>query len=70
MTTKEVLKDKDYNLVSTLYHALQGAETSRVYMKDAKSEGDSELDDYFKDVHRQYQKLAEKAKSLLNQRIA
>ena len=69
MTAKEVLKDKDYNLVSTLYHALQGAETSRVYMQDAKSAGDNELNEYFQDVQRQYQQLADRAKKLLNQRM-
>ena len=69
MTHHEVLTDKDYNLVSTLYHALQGAETAGVYMQDAKSAGDNELNQYFQDAQRQYKELADRAKSLLSNRI-
>lgn len=69
MPHHEVLKDKDYNLVSTLYHALQGAETSGIYRMDAKSAGDEELQKYFGDAQEQYKVLAERAKSLLTQRI-
>jgi len=34
------MKDKDFDLVSTLYHALQGAELSQQYRRDAESSGD------------------------------
>jgi uncharacterized protein YaaW (UPF0174 family) len=69
MTHHEMLKDKDYNLVSALYHALQGAETAQVYMQDAEREGDKEASQFFHDLKEQYKKLAEKSKKLLSERI-
>ena len=69
MTHHEVMKDKDYNLVSTLYHALQGAETSAVYLRDAESQGDGEVAKYFRDIQSQYLQMAESAKKLLGKRI-
>ena len=36
-------RDATYDLVSVLYHALQGAETARHYMQDAAQAGDQEL---------------------------
>jgi hypothetical protein len=69
MTHHEVLKDKDYNLVSTLYHALQGVETTGVYLRDAESAGDNELNKYFRETQNQYRQLAEGAKRLLSKRI-
>jgi hypothetical protein len=35
-------KDDTYNLVSVLYHALQGAETARHSLQDAEQAGDQE----------------------------
>jgi len=69
MAQHEVLRDKDYNLVSTLYHALQGAETSEVYTKDAEKAGDSELNQYFQEAQNSYKELADRAKSLLSKRM-
>jgi hypothetical protein len=36
--------DEHYNLVSVLYHALQGAEIYEEYVEDAEAAGDDELD--------------------------
>ena len=36
-------RDETYNLVSVLYHALQGAQTTMQYVQDAEQEGDPEL---------------------------
>ena len=36
-------RDDTYDLVSVLYHALQGAETARHYIQDAAQAGDEEL---------------------------
>lgn len=69
MTHHEVMKDKDYNLVSTLYHALQGAETSAIYLRDAETEGDEEVAKYFRDIQSQYLQMADRAKNLLSKRI-
>lgn len=69
MKKETPLKDKDYNLVSTLYHCLQGAEHSTMYMEDARAENDKEVEDFFKDSYNHYNQLAERAKKLLGGRI-
>lgn len=63
------LKDKDYDLISVLYHASQGLETCRKYSADAKSEGDTVAAEYFEEVHRSYEHLVSKGKDLLKQRL-
>jgi hypothetical protein len=37
-----ILKDKDYDLISVIYHAIQGCETVRQYAADAEKENDKE----------------------------
>ncbi len=37
-------RDTTYNLISVVYHALQGAETYRLYEQDAENAGDRECD--------------------------
>ena len=69
MTQHEVMKDKDYNLVSTLYHSLQGAETTGIFIQDAQREGDDELTEYFRHAQSLFKQLAEDAKVLLSKRI-
>lgn len=57
--------DKDYNLISVLYHALQGADTSIQYCKDAQGEGNEEIAEFMREVQQQNQRLAQRAKELL-----
>ena len=57
--------NKDYNLVSVLYHALQGAETCAKYEQDARTEGSPEVAEFMNEVQEQNQKIAQKAKELL-----
>lgn len=59
-----------YNLVSVIYHALQGAETYEMYIKDAEESGDQELAEFFRDVKQQNADRADRAKGLLGQRIS
>lgn len=63
-------KDKTYNLTSVLYHALQGGENYDTYISDAESEGDDELVQFFKDVQQEEHDRAERAKSLLADRLS
>ena len=42
--------DEHYNLVSVLYHALQGAELYAEYAEDAERAGDTELADFFQQI--------------------
>lgn len=62
-------RDKHYNLISILYHALQGAETYNEYIRDAEQSGDNELAKFFRDVQEQERQRAERAKKLLTQRM-
>ncbi len=55
-----------YNLVSALYHALQEAQTSAAYIRDAEQEGQQELVQFF---HQQQQanQRAQEVQRLLDQ---
>ncbi|HEY0098728.1 MAG TPA: hypothetical protein VGB76_07210 [Pyrinomonadaceae bacterium] len=71
MTTKPNTgtQDTTYNLLSIIYHALQGAETYEKYINDAEQHGDRELAQYFRDVRDQNIKRAEQGKELLSARL-
>lgn len=58
-------RDITYDLVSVIYHALQGAETTALYIADAKQEGNSELEQFFTEAKDEYQARADRAKQLL-----
>jgi hypothetical protein len=62
-------KDEHYDLLSVLYHALQGAETCQRYIQDANEAGEAELAQYFREVQTQYRELAQRGKRLLAQRM-
>ena len=62
-------KDETYNLVSTLYHALQGAETARQYIQDAEQANDQELVQFFREAQEWHRHLATQAKAVLKQRL-
>lgn len=62
-------QDTVYNLLSIVYHALQGAETYEMYINDAEQNGDTELAQYFREVRDQNIKRAERGKQLLAARL-
>jgi rubrerythrin len=62
--------DVTYNLVSILYHALQGAETYDQYIRDAEQRNDKDLAQFFRDTKEENQRRADRAKQLLAQRLA
>ncbi|HKH19722.1 MAG TPA: hypothetical protein VKB53_02255 [Gammaproteobacteria bacterium] len=62
-------KDETYNLVSVLYHALQGAETYDQYINDAEQRGDNDLAQFFRDTKEEDTRRADRAKQLLSQRV-
>lgn len=72
MTTKPNTgtQDTTYNLLSIIYHALQGAETYEKYINDAEQSGDHELAQYFRDVRDQNIKRSEQGKQLLAARLS
>jgi hypothetical protein len=57
--------NKDYDLVSVLYHALQAADTCAQYQQDAESEGSPEVAEFMRDVQEQNTRIAQQAKELL-----
>jgi hypothetical protein len=61
--------DENYNLISVLYHALQGAQTYSQYIRDARAAGDEELVEFFSEVREEEQDRAERAKELLSARL-
>jgi hypothetical protein len=62
--------DEHYNLVSVLYHALQGAEIYEEYVEDAEAAGDDELAEFFNELQDEERRRADRAKSLLVSRIS
>ena len=62
-------RDTTYDLVSVIYHALQGAETYHTYVRDAETAGDAELATFFREAQQQQQHLAAQAKELLAPRL-
>ncbi|ACB52877.1 hypothetical protein cce_3529 [Crocosphaera subtropica ATCC 51142] len=58
-----------YDLVSVVYHALEGAVTYDQYIEDAKSAGDNELASFFEELKDNNCQMANKAKSLLKSRM-
>jgi hypothetical protein len=59
------MRDETYNIVSVLYHALQGGETCRQYLQDAQETGDQQLVQFFQDVQECHRHVATQAKTLL-----
>lgn len=62
-------KDKNYDLVSTLYHAAHGLHQTKQYAADAEKENDDEALKFFKEVQSSYQDLNSKAEKLLSKRL-
>lgn len=63
------IKDKDFDLVSTLYHASQGANLCSQFSRDADSNSDQETKEFFDRVARQYDDIAQEAKKLLRDKL-
>jgi hypothetical protein len=62
-------RDEHYDVISVLYHALQGADTCATYLQDAERAGDQDLIQFFREVQGTYRQLADQSKTLLRQRL-
>ena len=62
------ISNATYDLVSVLYHALEGGATYDKYIQDAEQEGDQELAQFFRQVQQEDAQRAQQAKSLLDNR--
>ncbi len=58
-------KDKNYNLVSVLYHSSDNVEALKTYIQDAEAEGDQELVEFFNGILENNLKAAQRAKEML-----
>ena len=61
------MRDEMYDVVSVLYHALQGGETCMQYLHDAQETGDQRLVQFFQEVQECHRHLATRAKEVLMQ---
>ena len=57
--------DEHYDIVSVIYHCLQGCETAKRYERDARDAGDEELAQYFAEVQRSHLSLANRGRHFL-----
>ncbi len=64
------MRDEHYDLISVLYHALQGDETLSRYIDDADSAGDAELAEHYRDVQEKYREIAQQTKEVLRDKLA
>ena len=69
VSESEILKDKDYDLISVIYHASQGCETSRQYAADAQRENDEEAAAFFNKALELNAQLVRRGKELLEKRL-
>jgi len=62
------ISNATYDLVSVLYHALEGGATYDKYIQDAEQEGDQELAQFFRQVQQDEAQRAQQANPLLANR--
>jgi rubrerythrin len=62
-------QDATYNLISVIYHALQGAETYEQYIEDAEQQGDEDIAQFFRDARDESTARADRGKQLLATRL-
>jgi hypothetical protein len=62
-------KDKNYNLITVLYHSSDNVEFLKTYIQDAQSEGDQELVEFFNAVLENNLEAAQRAKEMLIPRL-
>jgi hypothetical protein len=62
-------KDEHFDLISVLYHALQGDETLGQYIDDAENADDQELAQHFREVQERYREIAQETKQLLKEKL-
>ena len=60
-------RDATYDLISVAFHALQGVENCTKYEQDADEE---ELRSFFQEAQQRQRELADRAKSLLANRLS
>ncbi len=62
-------KDKNYNLISVLYHSSDNVESLKTYVQDAEQDGDQELVEFFGGILENNLEAAQRAKEMLVARL-
>ena len=62
--------DQTYDVISVIYHALNGAETYEQYIRDAEGADDAELVEFFRTAHDRFCQTADQGKALLTDRLS
>jgi thymidylate kinase len=63
------VNDKNFDMVSTLYHASQGVQLSQQFSQDATEKSDQEAQAFFDRVTQHYEDIADEARKLLKQTL-
>jgi hypothetical protein len=63
------MRDEHYDLISVLYHALQGDNTLARYIEDAEDAGDADLAEHYHDIQEKYREIARQTKEVLKERL-
>ena len=61
--------NEHYDLISVLYHALEGAWKCETYSRDAEKAGDEALAQFFRETQQEQCARAEQANALLRHRM-
>jgi hypothetical protein len=59
--------DTTYNLISVMYHTLQGCQTYEQYAQDAEQAGHQDVAQFFRDTGREFERCAQRGQLLLAQ---
>ena len=63
------VNDKNFDMVSTLYHASQGIQLSSQFSQDAKENSDQDAQAFFDRVSEHYEEIADEARKLLKRKL-
>jgi hypothetical protein len=61
------IPDTTYNLISVLYHTLQGCQTYEKYAQDAEQAGQKDVAQFFRKTGREFEQCAQEGQQLLAQ---
>ena len=59
----------EYDLISSLYHLLQGNENLTRYEQDAREKGDNESAQFFRELREQNRQILDRGRTLLAKRV-
>ena len=62
------VQDNTYNVISVVYHTLQGADTIQKYMQDARG-SDQQVEQFLAEAAEQYKRLAQRGRECLAQML-